>query len=120
LPQTTAWVYLAARVCHETNRIAQIHAGEQISPPWDLAPDWQRESSIEGVKKAVEGQSPEQLHESWCDFKVKDGWRYGPNKDEVKKTHPCLVPYSELPVEQQLKDHLFSAVVQSFKDAVLL
>ena len=105
-----------ASVCHEANRAIQIATGDpKPSPHWDDAPEWQRVSAIEGVRKAVEGQGPEHLHKSWCEFKVADGWVYGPIKDENAKTHPCLVDYSDLPPEQKVKDHVFSAIVNALK-----
>lgn len=103
-----------ARVCHEANRAVQLATGERnISPHWDLAPDWQRASAREGVEKALAGHTAEQLHQSWCDFKVADGWVLGPDKDDVVKTHPCLVPYADLPSDQRAKDILFRAIVSA-------
>ncbi len=101
-----------ARVCHEANRALQLLLGDDaVSPPWDEAPEWQRESAVSGVREAVAGATPEQLHQLWCDFKVNDGWTHGPVKDAEAKTHPCLVPYEELPAGQKRKDHLFAAIV---------
>lgn len=101
-----------ARICHEANRAIQIETGDEaVSPHWDDAPAWQRESAIEGVEKAIGGATPEQLHESWCDFKRADGWVYGDVKDADAKTHPCLVPYAELPADQIVKDAVFQAIV---------
>lgn len=101
-----------ARVCHDANRAWQIASGDPaVSPPWDEAPDWQRASALDGVRKALGGATGEQLHQAWCDFKTGDGWVYGPVKDEDAKTHPCLVPYRELPPEQRRKDALFAAIV---------
>lgn len=101
-----------ARVCHDANRAWQIASGDPaVSPAWDDAPDWQRASAVDGVHKALNGATGEQLHQDWCDFKTNDGWVYGAVKDETAKTHPCLVPYSELPAEQLRKDDLFAAIV---------
>ena len=60
--------------------------------------------------------TPEQSHESWLEQKIADGWVYGAVKDPDAKTHPCCVPYEELPVEQKAKDYLFRAVVHALKD----
>lgn len=46
---------------------------------------------------------------AWVSYKAADGWRYGPFKDPVAKTHPCMVPYDKLPPEQRVKDASTSA-----------
>lgn len=105
-----------ARVCHEVNRGVQIATGDPaVSPRWDAAPGWQRQAALAGVAQALAGDSPEQLHESWCKVKRAEGWAYGEVKDAEVKTHPCLVPYAELPTEQRLKDRLFLAVVHTLR-----
>lgn len=50
-------------------------------------------------------------HENWLKQKVSEGWVYGKVKDAKKKTHPCLVPFDQLPKEQQHKDTLFRETV---------
>jgi hypothetical protein len=47
------------------------------------------------------------------EHKEKYGWVYGEVKDAEKKTHPCMVPYEKLPIEQRVKDYLFKAVIDS-------
>lgn len=106
---------LIASVCHEANRAYCLTQGDTSQLPWTDAPEWQRSSAMLGVEKAIEGATPEQLHESWCAQKVADGWTVGAVKDADAKTHPCLVPYAELPAEQQRKDALFQAVVAALK-----
>ncbi|QFY14483.1 hypothetical protein GBF35_25855 [Nonomuraea phyllanthi] len=108
------YVTTIARVCHEANRVLQIAAGEEPSPHWPDAPDWQQESAIKGVEAALSGATPQHLHESWCAAKLADGWTYGPVKDAAARTHPCLVPYGDLPEAQRVKDHLFHAIVRAF------
>lgn len=103
-----------AQVCHEANRAIQLVTNDPApSPVWDDAADWQRASAIEGVQKALDGETAEQLHESWCAFKVADGWVWGEVKDVDAKTHPCLIEYDSLPPEQRSKDHVFAAIVNA-------
>jgi hypothetical protein len=85
----------------------------RTSPPWDEASDYQVRESIDGVQEALRGVTPEQSHEAWCARLRADGWRYGEVKDEGANTHPCLVPFAELPEEQQRKDALLVAIVQT-------
>lgn len=105
-----------ARICHETNRVYCQTIGDESQPLWFDAPDWQRDSAINGVQFKIDkpDSSPEQSHENWLKQKEDEGWSYGEVKDPEKKTHPCFVPYGELPVEQRLKDRLFQAVVVAF------
>lgn len=35
-------------------------------------------------------------HEIWAKQRIGDGWQYGPQRDDAKKHHPCLVPYHDL------------------------
>lgn len=105
-----------ARVCHEANRAMQMiqaNPAIPVSPVWDELDMETRLSALHGVTEALHGTTPEESHQNWMDFKLERGWKLGPVKDEVKKEHPLLVPYSTLPVEQQLKDKLFLAVVQA-------
>lgn len=103
-----------ARVCHEANRALQIETGDPaVSPPWDEAPEWQRTSAVEGVQHAIDGATPEELHEEWVAAKVRDGWRYGEVKDAEAKTHPCIADYETLPAEQRAKDDLFQGIVRA-------
>ncbi len=101
-----------ARVVHEANRGLQyVQGGAHPSDPWDVTPAGIREVTIAGVRAAREGAGPQESHEKWCQGKRHQGWHYGPVKDEQARTHPCLVPYADLPDGQKLKDDIFIAIV---------
>lgn len=106
-----------AKICHEANRALCASHGDLSQPAWEDAPDWQRDSAIEGVRFHLEapstGRSPSASHENWCKQKLEEGWKYGEVKDAEAKTHPCLVPYDQLPPEQRAKDHLFTAICRA-------
>lgn len=102
-----------ARVCHETNRAWCAANGDLSQPTWDAAEKWQRDSTFAAVTTAQAGASPAEQHQAWIDTRIADGWVYGEAKDVEAKTHPCLVPYDELPPEQRIKDSLFIAVVST-------
>ena len=44
------------------------------------------------------------VHEVWAQSRLAEGWRYGERRDDVAKTHPCLVPYEELPEIEKAYD----------------
>ena len=48
------------------------------------------------------------VHETWAANRIKEGWNYGEKRDDVKKTHPCLVPYEELPESEKDYDRATS------------
>jgi len=106
-----------ARAAHEANRAWCLAHGDHSQPSWEDAPDWQKESAIAGVNGVLSGNTPEQSHESWLAHKRRDGWVYGPVKDPAKKEHPCMVPYSELPPAQRVKDAIFVSVVRAMAAA---
>lgn len=109
-----------AKVCHEANKALCEAQGDISQVPWVDAPMWQRESAINGVNFNLNNpDAPASAsHDNWLEEKKKDGWKYGPVKDAEKKEHPCYVPYNELPVDQQAKDHLFKAIVTALRSQV--
>lgn len=104
-----------AKVCHQANKAICELNGDNSQLEWDDAPKWQRESAVQGVIYKIENPkaTPEDQHKAWSESKIADGWVYGPIKDADKKEHHCLVPYQDLPINQQAKDHLFAGIVLS-------
>lgn len=108
------WIEATASACHAVNRAYCASQGDHSQPSWGDAPEWQRQSAIAGVRFVLDHPNarPADSHVSWLAEKHRDGWVYGPVKDPVAKTHPCFVPYDELPPSQKAKDYLFLAVVR--------
>jgi hypothetical protein len=101
-----------AMVCHEANRAYCLSIGDDSQLSWKDAPDWQKESAIAGVKAIKDNPetTPEESHKGWLALKESEGWVYGELKDAEIKTHPCMLPYDQLPEPQKVKDHLFGAI----------
>lgn len=113
---------IIAAACHSAwYAYAVFSLGEQ-GLPWECAPRHQKESIFDGIEfldiecaalpnDMSSGEMLTKLtplsHENWMKFKKDDGWTYGKYKDPKKKTHPLLVPYDELPFDQQVKDAIF-------------
>jgi hypothetical protein len=104
-----------AQLCHEANRVLCLQSGDDSQRTWAEAETWQRDAACAGVRWRLEHlDAPSSAqHEQWYTDKIADGWVYGPEKDAQKKTHPCLVPFEELPEFQQVKDVLFTAIVRA-------
>jgi hypothetical protein len=43
-------------------------------------------------------------HERWCAFMQSQGWKPGSPRDNVRKIHPSLVPWAQLPDSERKKD----------------
>ena len=44
------------------------------------------------------------VHEVWAQSRIDQGWVYGEERSDSLKTHPCLVPYEELPEIEKAYD----------------
>lgn len=104
-----------ARVAHEVNRAYCQALGDHSQPAWEAAPDWQRSSALNGVALHLGNPEagPEASHQAWLKEKEETGWKYGPVKNPETKEHPCMVPFSDLPTDQQAKDFIFRAIVHA-------
>lgn len=106
-------IILLAQIAHEANLAYCRSIDDYSQPHWRDAPDWQKESAIQGVSGVLDGITPAQSHQNWMEHRAAEGWTYGEVKDVENKKHPCMVPYENLPAEQQLKDHLYGAVIKA-------
>lgn len=46
----------------------------------------------------------ENAHDLWAAQRIADGWRFGEQRDDSQKLHPCLVPYKDLPDSEKQYD----------------
>lgn len=109
-------VLMVAKVCHEANRAYCHSIGDFTQLSWEATSDEIKQSAIDGAYNCLHNDriSPEESHEFWVKTKKEQGWKYGEIKDLAAKTHPCMVPYSRLPEEHRVKDHLFTSICAAF------
>lgn len=60
----------------------------------------------------------ENVHENWSAGRIAEGWTYGEERDDKKKTTPCLIPYVELPEIEKEYDRV--TALQSLKLIIAL
>ena len=108
---------LIAEFVHETLSSWARLRGMPDYPSWADAEDWMRASTIESVEHTLNhpDAAPGAQHEQWMQQKLRDGWTFGQTKDADAKTHPMLVPFSELPDDERAKDAILIAVVNALK-----
>ena len=49
-------------------------------------------------------QMSKNVHDVWAETRIQQGWTYGEQRNDELKTHPCLVPYEELPDSEKEYD----------------
>lgn len=60
----------------------------------------------------------ENVHENWAAGRIAEGWTLGAERDDVKKTTPCLIPYSELPEIEKEYDR--KTAIETLKTIIAL
>jgi hypothetical protein len=43
-------------------------------------------------------------HDVWAAQRMREGWAYGQQRDDVLRTNPCLTPYDQLPAHEREVD----------------
>lgn len=57
------------------------------------------------------------VHETWMRGRLAQGWTYGPERNDVLKTNPCIVPYENLTeVEKAYDRETARTVVRLLKE----
>ncbi len=54
--------------------------------------------------KILVEQMSKNVHEVWSETRISQGWQYGEQRNDELKTHPCLVPYEDLPDSEKEYD----------------
>lgn len=98
-----------ARICHEAHLALRIGLNDSADDMhFDALPQERKDLVTNQVRLFREGKTPAEVHWVWVEWMLKQGWRL-PQEDEpqlrdtVRKIHPNLVPYEQLPVEEVAK-----------------
>ncbi|MDE7381834.1 MAG: Ryanodine receptor Ryr [Muribaculaceae bacterium] len=66
--------------------------------------DIELDEDLEELTEAI----AENAHDTWARARMDEGWRFGPVRDDKKKEHPDLVPYSHLPESEKEYDRIMA------------
>lgn len=106
--------YRRAKFIYEAARLAAAAALAPIIPePYDEREEAFREQFERVIERQTGPEHSEDaaaLHADWVKAYEAMGWRYGPERDPLEKTHPDMVPYAELGHEERDKDAVFVAL----------
>ncbi len=59
--------------------------------PIDTSPVTLSDDLVDLTEKLAEN-----AHEHWAKLRMKEGWTFGPSRNDTRKEHPNLVPYEQL------------------------
>lgn len=62
------------------------------------------DADLEDLTEAI----AENAHDTWARARMDEGWTYGSVRDDVRKHHPDLVPYAQLPDSEKEYDRLMA------------
>lgn len=105
-----------AMFVYEVARLQAAAVDAPIVPePWSQRDDAFRSQFLNVIEMMVgpdRKSSPKELHQDWIEAYEAMGWQYGPMRDADAKTHPDMVPFSELGWKEQIKDAVFVALCE--------
>ncbi len=100
------WKYCSKNIKGHIDRDKQD--AEYVPEPADTA----EVELSEELQPLIEAMA-KNVHEVWAKSRMDEGWTYGIQRDDIKKTHPCLLPYEELPETE--KDYDKNTAVGTLK-----
>ena len=83
----------------DTTTPANVTINGYVPQPIDTS-DIQLPEELEALVEEM----AKNVHEVWAETRIKQGWMYGPERNDKQKKHPCLIPYEELPEEEKEYD----------------
>ena len=78
-------------------------ADEYIPHPIDVD-DIPLDGDLAELQEAI----AENAHKVWAQARIKEGWTYGKERDDVKKCNPDIIPYTALPDSEKEYDRLMA------------
>ena len=63
---------------------------------------------LDGELEELQEAIAENAHDVWAETRIKDGWQYGKERDDSRKLHPDLIPYTALPDSEKEYDRLMA------------
>ena len=63
---------------------------------------------LDGDLEELQEAIAENAHDVWAEARMKEGWTYGKERDDTRKRHPDLVPYTALPDSEKEYDRIMA------------
>jgi hypothetical protein len=63
---------------------------------------------LDGTLEELQEAIAENAHDVWAEARIKEGWTHGKERDDKKKRHPDLIPYTALPDSEKEYDRIMA------------
>lgn len=63
---------------------------------------------LDGDLEELQEAIAENAHDVWAEARMREGWRYGKERDDAQKLHPDLIPYTALPDSEKEYDRIMA------------
>ena len=63
---------------------------------------------LDGELEELQEAIAENAHDVWAEARIKDGWKYGKERDDRRKLHPDLIPYTALTDSEKEYDRIMA------------
>jgi len=104
-----------AVIVYEATRIFGGSFGDVVWPRVEEAPEWRLKGVKFGVERFVNNPdiTSKEVHSNWMWGMLLAGWYWGKEFDVVKMTHPDLVDYDRLPIQQKVRYRLTEVIAKT-------
>lgn len=96
--------FLSAWKCSGYYMVSATKSLNGYNPQPINVEDISLDADLEDLTEAI----AENAHDIWARARMDEGWTYGPIRDDAKKQHPDLVPYSQLPDSEKEYDRIMA------------
>ena len=63
---------------------------------------------LDGELEELQEAIAENAHDVWAEARIKEGWKYGKERNDSRKLHPDLIPYTALPDSEKEYDRIMA------------
>ena len=108
-------IILNEKLMEDARRQHEFYFKKYGGTPWEKLDCFKRYSNVSSsdymymaehlLKSGMSFETLAELeHIRWCRYHYIHNWKYGKITDSIKRTHNCLIPFSELSEEEKIKD----------------